>query len=274
MNSSQYKANIQQIFEHMGNCCPHYEDCRSGVRYKNCEEILDKFLFDRARIGNLYGEDSVLPRIVMVGIEGFSDERIVSKVTEPSDDATNAHYRGVKYVLAYLLADFMGHEKPEPKITKSGVFWIKDALKRYCLCNLYKCAFVPKDDPDRATDLCHSEGMTTHCIDLLIQELNILDPHIVVIQASDTGIFTDYMRTRLFNTLSCKPIKVLDDRKAALYEGVINQKPLFLILTMHGANGGMKSHEYLQNKLNLVLDETLKCYRAAFSAADSKGDCP
>jgi hypothetical protein len=258
-----YKKQIREIYG-KDNTCPHYNECRKNVKYSGCSKIIDKFIFDRARIGELYGTEENVPKIVMVGIEGFPKEKIVTDVIPPAftDDAINPHYNGVKYILAYLLADFLNKDKPQPKITKKGTLWVNDALKRYTLCNLYKCAFVPENEPDKEKGLCHTKAMSSNCINLLIKELKILEPDIVVIQSSDYGVFKETMRAELHQHFNCKKILDIQGSRANLYQGIIKTKPIVFIQTMHGSFGGFKSHDYIENCLNPILDKAIEIYES------------
>lgn len=258
-----YKNKIQKIFE-PNNYCPNYNECKKNIKYSGCDKITDKFIFDRARIGELYGVENNIPKIVMVGIEGFSSEQVISTVIHPAltDRAVNPHYRGVKYILAYLLADFLGKDKPNPKITKNGVVWVDDALKRYALCNLYKCAFVPENDPDRCKNLCHTREMSSNCINLLIKEIKILEPDIIVIQSSNDGVFTETMRTKLYQEFSCKKTLDIDGSAANLYEGYVNSKHISIVRTMHGSDWTFKTHNYIENCLNPILDKAIEIYES------------
>lgn len=258
-----YKNKIQEMFG-PNNSCPHYAECRKYVKYSNCNKIIDKFVFDRARIGELYGIETDVPKIVMVGIEGFSDEKIITKVINPAltENVDNNHYNGVKYVLAYLLANFLGKDKPQPKITKKGVPWVNDALKRYTLCNLYKCAFVPENEPDKSQNLCHTGAMSTYCINLLIYEIRILEPDIVVIQTSNDAVFKEVMRTKLYQEFRCEKTLDIAGSAANLYQGYINSKPITFIRTIHGSYPKFKSRDYIENYLNPLLDKTVEIYKS------------
>lgn len=252
-----YVDEIQKIFNITG--CPHYSECIKNIEYNKAETAC-KFRYDRAKIGENYGANGI-PKIVMVGIEGFSSEKTITKVIQPAlNDTVNPHYNGVKYVLAYLLADFFNKDKPASRITNNSVEWIDEALKSYTLCNLFRCAFVPANDPQRIKGLKHSEEMQKNCIEILIKELRVLEPDIVVIQATDGSVFTGSMQDRLFNEFKCK-IKSGNDKRARVLAGVLEDKQCLFVQTLHGANGGFKSHKYLDDELNPILDKTINMYK-------------
>lgn len=251
---TEYKKRIQDLYLCQ---CPYAEPCKKNAAYRKSAVVLDKFRFDRARVGEQYGKDASIPRIVMVGIEGFPGENghVVTDVTVPSADAINPHYNGVKYVLAYLLSDFMGKDKPNPQITKTGVCWIKDALSRYCLCNLYRCAFVPQAEPDMSRGLCHTDEMKKNCLELLIREIRILDPEIVVVQATDSKVFPEQNLETLLSEFGCDGMQYGKNKRARLYSGRLHDHDIHIAQTLHGAFSGFKSRAYLKEELNPVLDE-------------------
>lgn len=250
-----YKKRIEMLYE---QSCPHYDLCKANVHYKDCKKILDKFRFDRARVGENYGKESFIPKIVMVGIESFS------KGIVPSDDAINPHYNGVKYVLSYLLSDFVKKDKPEPRITQNSVWWIKDALSRYCLCNLYRCAFVPEDDPDKKKGLCHTEEMKENCFELLLNEISALDPDVIVIQATDTSAFPEKNLEKLLSRFQCANEYYGKSNRARLYTGCLNNRKIQIVQTLHGSYAGFKSHTYLSQELNPVLDKTIELVKSTY----------
>lgn len=249
-----YKSKIQALYP----CdCPYYEQCKRNVSYGN-DTVICKFRFDRAKVGDNYGKEKTIPRIVMVGIEGFSDSVVVTEVVSPSTTVTNAHYNGVKYVLAYLLSDFMGKEKPEPKIKRDGVYWIKDALTRYCLCNLYRCAFVPKTRPDKKSGLHHTKEMRRNCFGLLLNEIKALDPDVVVVQATDFRVLPEKNIEKLLSEFECNREQYGKDKYARLYTGHLNKHEIHIAQTRHGADRIFKTLPYIENELNPLLDEIVK----------------
>lgn len=256
-----YKKRIQMLYE---QSCPYYDLCKANVYYEECDTILCKFRFDRARVGKNYGKESFIPKIVMVGIEGFPKEKTVSRVIEPSYVATNPHYNGLKYVLSYLLSDFVKKDKPEPRITQNSVWWIKDALSRYCLCNLYRCAFVPENAPDKKKGLCHTEEMKENCFELLLSEISALDPDVIVIQATDTAVFPENNLEKLLSRFQCANEYYGKSNRARLYTGRLNNHKIQIVQTLHGAYGGFKSHTYLSQELNPVLDKTIELVKSMY----------
>ena len=76
MCKNEYIEKLENLYSECysnNGCCKWYENCKSEIKYSKCKQVDDKFLFDRARIGKLYGCCDI-PRVVIIGIEGFSDE--------------------------------------------------------------------------------------------------------------------------------------------------------------------------------------------------------
>lgn len=75
-----YSEKIQEIFGVEG--CPKYCECVKNVKYNGTDTIC-KYMFDRARVGENYGRVGI-PKIVMVGKEGFPDKKVVKEVSKPA----------------------------------------------------------------------------------------------------------------------------------------------------------------------------------------------
>ena len=256
---ADYKKNVLDL----NVCaCPHFSECKKDICYgqERGDRITYKFRFDRARVGDEYGKNPNIPRVVMVGIEGFSDTQEIQGIPPLSLTADNPHYNGVKYVLSYLLADFLGKRKPEPRITKSGVDWVKDALKSFCLCELFRCAFVPISALEKSKGLCHTEAMKKYCTKRLIDEIKALDAEIVVIQATGSNSFPEENFKLICEEFQCEKV-CENEKRARLLKGENNGHSILIIQTYHGAYARFKSHRYLE-ELNHVLDEAIKLYRS------------
>lgn len=81
-----YKKRIQDLY--LCNC-QYSELCKKNAAYRKVDTVIDKFRYDRALVGDNYGKDESIPRIVFVGIEGFPGENgyVVTDVRAPSVDA-------------------------------------------------------------------------------------------------------------------------------------------------------------------------------------------
>ena len=147
--------------------CPCLADCRSGMGPK-------KFLCDYAtRVGENYGQH--FPKVVVLGQEGHNYH---SEHTLPVDDIrneNNLHYRRTLYTLVKLFT----WKEPDNESTAALKQYNK-CLTEFCLTNYYKCAFAPSNKP--VSKLKHSEAMQEHCGILLLDELNLLQPDLLIVQ--------------------------------------------------------------------------------------------
>lgn len=261
MIREDYLNNLDKEYAKFWNCdseCKYYNECK-----KRLSDKTPKFRQDRARVGEEYGQTG-MPKIVCVGIEGFNgegylnDQKILIKHRKPSSSSKdcNAHYNGVKYVLAYLLYSFCNKKKPEAHIGAKICNEYNWTASKFCLLNLYKCAFVPYDNLEKKTDLPHTKGMKIHCQEILLHEFEALDPDVIVIQTSQ---YPDGLWEKLKEKYVLE--LVLGDREeniTSLYKGNYNGKPVLFVFTYHGAYPQFKSSDYICNKLNPVLEKTVE----------------
>lgn len=234
--------------------CKNYTECSKRLRNKE-----PKHQCDRVRIGRNYGQVNV-PKILFVGIEGFCDcnneSKIVDSFSTPSSTADNSHYNGLLYVAQYLLSDYGKCPKPNLHIEKNenDQYNLTD---KFALTNLYRCAFTSKDNQDEKRGLTHTVGMKKHCQEILIKEIDYLQPDFLVVQTSQwpDGLFKKMKDSYGF----AEPkIGFGNNNQTSVYFGSVEGKPLVLICTYHGAYGKFSSKEYLKDELNPVLDEAIK----------------
>ncbi len=256
--------------------CKYWEKCKEGL----LENIYPcKFFSDRVKIGERYGTNPLLPKIVFVGLEGvhegYKNNPIPAidysnPISVPSRDASNNHYRGVRYVLAYLMAQFTDGKNNCPEDASIGKLEeVQDSqyLDQYCLTNIYKCAFG-----SGTTGLPHTKEMQQNCIEILLEELKILEPDILVIQVV-TGRPTQ-LWSALMNKFSGSDIPLCQakrNKNTSVHRLNRNGTPFYCVWTYHG-NGGpypykrggvfVNNNEYISRELNPVLDETARLLRA------------
>lgn len=99
--------------------------------------------------------------------------------------------------------------------------------------------------------------MKKNCFELLIREIRTLDPNIVIIQATDYDALPEENIEKLLSEFSCDGEQYGKDNRARLYSGRLNDHEIHIAQTLHGAYGGFKSHAYLKNELNPILDEII-----------------
>ena len=251
-----------------GGFCRYYSECRP-------DNIDMKFCSDRCKVGNKYGTDGI-PRIVFIGLEGKHDEiKVIQQISlndresMPSKSAYNPHYKGVRYVLSYLISGILSKEKPQRTIkAELNKEEYISHLDYYCLCNLYKCAF---GSSNASSGLTHTDNMQKHCQEILLKEIEILNPEIIVVQVIDN------LPNGFIQKIHCSDdnciINYRDKTKAYKYE--INNQPRFCVFTYHGnaypygKNGTTKfgngNDKYLEEELNRVLDKVIEEYSATCS---------
>ena len=129
-----YKSRLEALYnECYGNGgCQFFCECKKGISKSYT------FRFDKAKVGAKYGENSEIPKIVFVGLEGLNGHQGIEN-TE-TDCCYNPHYKGVRYVLAYLLSSYFSKERPD-RVLKDCLKDYVDTMEYFSLLNCYKCAF-------------------------------------------------------------------------------------------------------------------------------------
>lgn len=177
------KNNLEEMYKkyYIGKDghCKYFNECKKRVDAEPC-----KFSSDKAMVGEKYGSDSSVPKIVFVGLEGLNKEdcrldanRNVEEIINTSHKVYNPHYKGVRYALAYLLKGIANESQPQNALKKILENY-NETTKYHALLNCYKCAFSNKSQ-----GLTHTNEMKEHCQELLFKEIEILKPDIVVFQA-------------------------------------------------------------------------------------------
>ncbi len=249
-----YNKELEKMYNEKYYCnngvCSFYEDCK---KRRNLDFI--SFRQDRVRVGKNYGNG--VPNILFVGIEGFPDKEwqdknhIVLGHHEPSKNADNPHYNGVKFILEYLLNS---DKKPILSIAHKICEKYNDKTDKFALTNLYKCAF-PNKSEDQKRGLPHTKAMQRNCQKILIDEIKVMDPDILIIQASDSN-WPEGLSDRLNTEFNLS--KIYGDwqkDKIELLKGKF-QKELLVLCTLHGASSTYITKNYL-SKLAQALDKVL-----------------
>lgn len=247
---------LQNMYEdyYKEGFCKYQNACTEGLGDKRV-----KFCCDRVKLGDQYGKDPRLPKIVCVGLEGVHEEcenQIIKDIVPPSDNAWNPHYKGVRYVLAYLLSSFENKKKPENS-RKNTLIEYQNTISQYALTNCYKCAF---GDPTKVRGLEHSNAMQRNCQEILFSEIDILQPDILIIQIvkNKPTNFPQNIFSRYRGSEKC--IRGDGDKdNTSVYELKHTSGKRFLVIwTYHGAWLKFHGEEYLKKKLNPVLDAALE----------------
>ena len=256
MNEVSLSQKLQKMYEN------YYERDSCKYQHKCMEDLCDKrikFCCDRVKLGEQYGKDPNIPKIVCVGLEGIHDKcgnKVIKGISLPSDEAWNPHYKGVRYVLAYLLCSFENKEKPKNS-RKNTLIEYQDTISQYALTNCYKCAFG-KPTTDRGLE--HSKAMQRNCQEILFNEIDILQPDILIIQIVNNKPINFWKNIVTRYGGSEKLVKGDGNKNnTSVYELKYNSgKPFLVVWTYHGAWLRFHGEEYLKQKLNPVLEAVLE----------------
>ena len=255
----------EKIYSCNGKC-----NCFNECKEKNNDV---KFYSDRVKIGKFYGDR--YPKILFAGLEGVYDGPNygipeINQNSTPSLSARNEHYRGVRYVLSYILSEYDGIQKPKSaKMCDLDRIEYTNHLQYYCLTNIYKCAFAMQ-----RSRLPHSKSMKNNCPQIFIKEIDILHPDVVIIQAKKDvpeQLWHSFCNT--YNDGKTPERLDMQDGYTSCYQMRYEDgTPFFVVWTYHGngfpyarMRGGIfvNNKEYIQNQLNPVLDSLIQSLKSS-----------
>ncbi|MCH5192139.1 MAG: hypothetical protein J1F23_08260 [Oscillospiraceae bacterium] len=256
MNETLLSQELQKMYEkyYNENSCKFQHECMEGL----CDKRI-KFCCDKVKLGEQYGKDPHMPKIVCVGLEGKygkCENEVIKSISSPSDEVWNPHYKGVRYVLAYLLSSFANKEKPENS-RKNTLIEYQDTISQYALTNCYKCAF---GGPTKVRGLEHSKAMQRNCQEILFNEIDILQPDVLIIQIVNNKPtnFWENIITR-YGGIERRIDDDKNTNNTSVYElKHTSGKPFLVVWTYHGTWLRFHGEEYRRQKLNPVLDATLE----------------
>lgn len=179
-----YQTQMEEMYQkfymkkrHGIGGCPHYAACKASIR---AEETAYTIPCSRsARIGSKYGVYPKLPKVLFLGKE---DVVMHSEIKPPASfrECKNPHYRGTRDVLAALFGVTDAVEKNGKTYSMQIDGETEELHELYALSNQYHCAFkTSKSNRNVRTD----DTMRKNCSELVRNEIDILRPDIVVIQA-------------------------------------------------------------------------------------------
>lgn len=260
MKRDHYVSRLESLYkEYYGNGgCQFFSECEKGIS-KSCT-----FRFDKAKVGANYGDKTEIPKIVFVGLEGLNGHQGIEK-TE-TDNSYNPHYKGVRYVLAYLLSTYFSKERPD-SVLKYCLKNYVETMEYFALLNCYKCAFgdKPKGRP-------HSEAMRVNCQEILFREIEALEPDIVVFQVKDKNKRPNNFNNNLVNIFGEKHQICERGDTGAYWYTLPSGKRFIWIWTYHGAgrtpsqkqgwaSNDISGKDYREKDLDPVLNAVLDAMR-------------
>lgn len=271
MKRDYYVSRLESLYkEYYGNGgCQFFSECEKGIS-KSCT-----FRFDKAKVGVEYGKNPEIPKIVFVGLEGLNEHQGIEE-TE-TVNCYNPHYKGVRYVLAYLLSSYFSKERPD-SVLKNCLKDYVETMKYFALLNCYKCAFgdKPKGRP-------HSESMKEHCQEILFREIEALEPDIVVFQVKDKNKRPNNFNNNLVNIFGEKHQICERGDTGAYWYTLPSGKRFIWIWTYHGAgrtpsqkqgwaSNDISGKDYREKDLDPVLNAVLDAMRQLNLSENAAGN--
>lgn len=221
----QYKSELKTAYAdfYSNGICPHFSECSKGMEKP-------KIICDyAARIGKNYGKNGY-PKVLMVGKESTEQHTNLREPMYTIKGASRLHYPGTLYTLALILKGI------ESKISsENDLKELEPLLTYFCLTNYYKCAFA--DTPEKVRGLKQSAKMKKHCPQLLLKELDILEPDLIVIQGRFTNKCFHKELDRLYPAEAEKGKLIWKNKncKIELYKHIMRDKPFYILYSYHPA---------------------------------------
>lgn len=268
MKRERYVKALEKMYKEYytgeGGYCRYFSECRKNTE-KPCVIASDK-----ARVGKKYGNGKV-PKIVFIGLEGLTNKElegidVYKQIIEPSNSADNPHYMGVRYVLAYLLSEFLNKSKPcDAQLNTLNRDEYIQTIEYFTLLNCFKCAFHPNK---KSSKMSRTKAMKKNCQEILLREIEILEPDILVIQVK-TDRPWDLEENINIKFGEGTAGEHLDGDSTT---GAYKYKPFILIWTYHGAGGPktrgwVKDPDYIK-KVNHTLDIAIEEFKKSNNKFD------
>ena len=181
-----YEEFFSQTDEN-GKCiCPYLQNCL-GSRALGEHSINSDLAL---RIGDRYGENTIVPKVLFIGKESVAYHDKVGKTSSlPSDN--NPHYRCTLLTIAYLIEALHGDDTKIAALNAAvekhdfNDITIDRLLRDYsdifALTNFYKCAF--KGSAKRS-GIRNTAAQNKNCVGLLLKEIECIRPRIMIKQTT------------------------------------------------------------------------------------------
>lgn len=219
------------------NKCSCYSECSNGMPNPKIECDYS------TRVGVNYADCS--PKVMMIGQESLNPHYEHNIPTESLEEDSNNHYRKTLFTLAKIIS---GEEPDGYSINDLKKY--NELLTKFCLTNYFKCAFT--NDKSKAHGLKHNKAMKKNCCQLLLEEINVLEPDLLVVQ----GKFTTKDFWNKLEKNGYELIWANNNKNISLYKYEYNGKPLYVLYSYHPSAYG-KWYE-TKDDLMCAIDEFRK----------------
>lgn len=190
MDTQQIKERLEKAYSEFyceaGGQCKFLEECQKGLP----GQLIGNH---KAQLGDAYA--TTYPKILVVGMEPVCRkdnpkecrvEHIVEHVRSPKD-VHNPHWIRTYYTIVRLLGD--AEQQPaqyaydkatmqDPKYESCG--------QKFAFTNHFKCVF---SENTHRSQKSHSPAMSQNCVNLLLREIEILEPDLVILQGKFGNCF-------------------------------------------------------------------------------------
>lgn len=185
-----YTEKLEKMYKSVYPCSRFSECSKNG---ENCIPGCGN-KFYKAKLGKNYGKNNST-KIMFVGKEAPDDSGNLSQLSieEPSD-ITKCPHNNYHYFKTIYTAAILANKTPKTP-DRDDLSEFGDLRHNFCLTNYYKCAFK-KTTKNQSVSV--NSAMSKYCGDILLQEIELLQPEIIVIQ----GKFTNKMFWNGLETLS------------------------------------------------------------------------
>ena len=187
MDTQQIRERLEKAYSEF--YCETEGQCKFWVE---CKKGLPNQLIraHKAQVGDDYA--TTYPKILVVGLEPVFQEGIpkvyrVEKVCSLADAGYNPHWILTYYTIVRLLGDAeqrvaqYAYDKATMQDQKYESFG-----RKFAFTNYYKCVFSEKS---KRSQKPHSPAMSQNCVNLLLREIEILEPDLVILQGKFGNCF-------------------------------------------------------------------------------------
>lgn len=229
MDTQQIRERLEKAYSEF--YCETEGQCKFWVE---CKKGLPNQLIraHKAQVGDDYA--STYPKILVVGLEPVFREGIpkvyrVEKVCSLADAGYNPHWIRTYYTIVRLLGDAeqqvaqYAYDKATMQDQKYESFG-----RKFAFTNYFKCVF---SEEAKRSQKPHSPAMSQNCVNLLLREIEILEPDLVILQGKFGNCFWNKIK---WESVEERRTRVKGRTfTQGLYKCYLNDKRSFLCLAAY-----------------------------------------